>query len=215
MYRHLDKLLALAKKKMRTEFNRFVSFGFDELNVINTKKVTGELFDRLMRDNEEMYLLAAKNAYSKAVKSAKREGYSGEEDVIDGTLVAAVLTGYNAVTSYLYDKEADRKRMRLNEQILTAREYSDRQLYNYSLRRTANLWWTQTSQYGIDMVDAATLKGYKDMGVKYVRWNAADDDRTCEICNERDGKIYTVKTVPSKPHYGCRCYVTPVRNEEE
>lgn len=214
MYRHLDKLLALAKKKLRSEFNRFVSFGFDELNVINTKKVTQELFDRLMRDNEEMYLLVAKNAYSKAVKSAKVEGFSGEEDVITGALVTAVLTGYNAVTSYLYDKEAERKRLRLNEQILTAREYNDRQLYNTSLRRTANLWWTQTSQYGISMVDAATLKGYKDMGVKYVRWNAADDDKTCAICNERDNKIYKLSAVPSKPHYGCRCFVTPVRNEE-
>lgn len=214
MYRHLDKLLALAKKKLRSEFNRFVSFGFDELNVINTKKVTQELFDRLMRDNEEMYLLVAKNAYSKAVKSAKAEGFSGEEDVITGALVTAVLTGYNAVTSYLYDKEAERKRLRLNEQILTAREYNDRPLYNTSLRRTANLWWTQTSQYGISMVDAATLKGYKDMGVKYVRWNAADDDKTCAICNERDGQIYKLSAVPSKPHYGCRCFVTPVRNEE-
>ena len=215
MYRHLDKLLALAKKKMRAEFNRFVSFGFDELNVINTKKVTGEMFDRLMRDNEEMYLLVAKNAYSKAVKSAKEEGFSGKEEVIDGALVEAVLLGYNAVTSYLYDKEADRKRLRLNEQILTAREYNDRQLYNDSLRRTANLWWTQTAQYGISMVDAATLKGYKDMGVKEVLWHAADDDRTCAICNGRDGRIYKLNAVPEKPHYGCRCYVTPVRNEEE
>ena len=40
MYRYLDKLLAEAKKKVRTEFNRMSVMGFDELNVINTRKAT-------------------------------------------------------------------------------------------------------------------------------------------------------------------------------
>ena len=214
MYRYLDKLLAEAKKKLRIEFNRFSALGFDELNVVNTKKVTQEMFDRLLHDNEEMYLRVAKDAYAKAVKKAKAEDFSGEESAVDASLVESVLLGYNLVTGYLYKKEADRKRLRLNEQILTAREYNNRQLYNGSLRRTANLWWTQTTQYGISMVDEATVKGFKDMGVKFVRWVAADDDRTCPTCNGRDGVIYKLSRIPGKPHYGCRCYVTPVRNEE-
>ena len=215
MYRYLDKLLAAAKKKMRAEFNRYSSLGFDELNVVNIKKVTRQTFDRLMRDNEEMYLRVARNAYANAAKTAKEEGFSGEESVVDDALVMAVLLGYNAVTTYLYDKEADRKRLRLNEQILTAREYGDRRMYNDSIRRTANLWWTQTAQYGISMVDEATIKAYKDMGVKYVQWVAAADDRTCPTCNDRDGRVYKILRIPGKPHYGCRCYVKPVHNEEK
>lgn len=214
MYRYLDKLLAETKKKMRLEFNRFSSLGFDELNVVNIKKVTRQTFDRLLRNNEEMYLRVARDAYAKAVKKAKAEGFEGEASVVDSSLVESVLLGYNIVTTYLYKQEADRKRLRLNEQILTAREYSNRQMYNDSLRRTANLWWTQTSQYGISMVDEATIKGFKDMGVRYVRWVAADDDRTCPTCNGRDGQIYKLSRIPGKPHYGCRCYVIPVRNEE-
>lgn len=214
MYRYLDKLLAEAKKKMRTEFNRISVTGFDELNVVNTRKATQEMFDRFLNDNEAMYLRVAKDAYKKAVKAAKEENFSGEESAIDSAFITTVLTGYNLVTGYLYDKESDRKRLRLNEQILTAREYSDRQMFNDSLRRTANLWWTQTAQYGISMVDEATIKGFKDMGVKDVRWIAADDEKTCPTCGERDNKVYRLNKIPPKPHYGCRCYIVPVREKE-
>lgn len=213
MYRLLDKLLAEAKKKVRVEFNHLSVMGFDELNVVNTRKATQDMFDRFLTDNKAMYLKVAKDAYTKAVKTAKAEGFSGDERKVDASLVEAVLIGYNLVTGYLYEKEAERKRLRLNEQILTAREYSNRQMYQSGLRRTANLWWTQTSQYGIDMVDKATIEAFKDMGVEKVRWVAMDDGKTCATCNGRDGQIYKVSEVPKKTHYGCRCYVVPVREE--
>ena len=214
MYRYLDKLLEEEKKKIRTEFNRISVTGFDELNVVNTRKVTQEMFDKFLDDNEALYLRVAKNAYKKAIKSAKEEDFSGEENEIDGAFVSTVLTGYNLVTGYLYSKETDRKRLRLNEQILTAREYSDRQMFQDSLRRAANLWWTQTVQYGVSMVDEATIKGFKDMGVKEARWIAADDEKTCPTCGERDNKVYRLNKIPPKPHYGCRCYIVPVREKE-
>ena len=172
------------------------------------------MFDKFLDDNEALYLRVAKNAYKKAIKSAKEEDFSGEENEIDGAFVSTVLTGYNLVTGYLYSKETDRKRLRLNEQILTAREYSDRQMFQESLRRAANLWWTQTVQYGVSMVDEATIKGFKDMGVKEVRWIAADDEKTCPTCGERDNKVYRLNKIPPKPHYGCRCYIVPVREKE-
>lgn len=215
MYRHLDKLLTAAKKKLRTEFNRLGSMGFDELNVVNTRKVTQEMFDRFLADNESMYLSAAKKAYKDATKSAKSAGYSGDKETeIDGSWLEALLIGYNLVTGYLYGREADRKRLRLNEQILTAREYDSRELFNSSLQRTANLWWTQTVQYGINVVDQATLEAFKDLGVKKVRWDAADDEKTCPTCGGRDGKIYDILKVPPKPHYNCRCQLVFVEVED-
>lgn len=214
MYRFLDKLLAEAKKKVRTEFNRLSVMGFDELNVVNTRKTTQDMFDRFERDNEAMYLRAAKDAYKKAVKAARKEGFSGEETEIGNDWMVGLLAGYNFVTGYLYDKEADRKRLRLNEQILTAREYDSRTMYQESLRRTANLWWTQTAQYGISAVDEATIKGFEDMGVKEARWIAADDEKTCPVCGGRDNKVYPIRKIPAKPHYGCRCYIVPVKKKE-
>lgn len=215
MYKYLDSLLAKLKKKLRTEFNRLGMMGFDELNVVNTKKVTKEMFDRLLSENEKAYQKAAAAAYSSAKKKAKEAGYAEEEKEELGVgWLAGVLLAYNLVTGYLYDREAERKRLRLNEQILTAREYDDRQMYNSSLQRTANLWWTQTSQYGIDVVDKATMQGFADMGVKEVRWKSVIDGRECKVCRERSDKIYKISEVPGKTHYGCRCYLEPVKTEE-
>lgn len=211
MYKHLDSLLEAEKKRIRAEFNHLSVTGFDELNVVSTRKTTQEMYDGFMRENETMYLKAAKNAYRKAVKAAKKEGFSGDETEVSGDWLVGVLAGYNLVTGYLYDKEADRKRLRLNEQILTAREYNNRTMYQESLRKAANLWYTQTVQYGISAVDEATIKGFKDMGVKEVRWIAADDEKTCPTCGARDNKVYRLNKIPPKPHYGCRCYVVPVK----
>ena len=215
MYKHLDTLLANAKKKLRVEFNRLGLLGFDELGVTNTKKVTKAMFDRLLSENEKMYQKAADKAYSKAKTKAEDAGYREEkEKELGGAWLTGVLLGYNFVTGYVYDREAERKRLRLNEQILTAREYDDRQLYNNSLQRTANLWWTQTSQYGISVVDAAVLRAYEDMGVKEVRWKAKIDGRECKVCRERHDKTYKISEVPEKAHYNCRCYLEPVKTEE-
>ena len=214
MYRYLDKLLEIEKKRIKAAFNRVGAMGFDALNVINTRKTTQAMYDTFLAENEALYLKSAKNAYQKAVKSAKAEGFDGEESEIDGEWVAGLLAGYNLVTGYLYGKEADRKRMRLNEQILTAREYGNRSMLQDSLRKAANLWWTQTTQYGISSVDEATIKGFTDMGVERVQWIAANDEKTCPTCGARDNKIYKIQDLPSKPHYGCRCYIVPVKTKE-
>ncbi len=214
MYEKLDSLLEKAKKKIRTEFNRLGMMGFDELNVTNTSKTTRSMFDRLLSNNENLYLTAAKDSYTNATKAAKGAGFSGEESEINGEWLTAILLAYNLVTGYLYDREAERKRLRLNEQILTAREYDSREMYNESLRKSANLWWTQTSQYGIDVVDSAALQAYADMGVEKVRWVAEVDARTCEVCKSRNGVIYDIAKVPTKTHYNCRCYLEPVDIEE-
>ena len=214
MYRYLDKLLEKEKQKIKTAFNRVGAMGFDRLNVVNTRKTTEAMYDRFLEENEALYLDAAKDAYKKALKTAKAEGFEGEERAVDGEWLAGLLAGYNLVTGYLYGKEADRKRLRLNEQILTAREYSDRTMFHDSLRRAANLWWTQTSQYGLHTVDEATAKGFRDMGVKEVQWIAANDEKTCPTCGARDNKIYKIHDLPPKPHYGCRCYIVPVKRKE-
>lgn len=206
MYKLLDKLLADEMKRIRASFNKIGVMGFDELNVVNTRKATRKMYDGFLKDNETIYLKVAKDAYKKATEGS-------EKTEINREWLVGVLAGYNLVTGYLYNKEAERKRLRLNEHILTAREYGNRQMLQDSLRRSANLWWTQTSQYGISVVDEATLKGFRDMGVKRVQWIAADDEKTCTTCGARDNKVYHINRIPPKPHYGCRCYVIPVKEE--
>ena len=215
MYRLADKLLEQLKKLIRREFNRLGVFGFDELNAPRVTRETIDLFDRLMRENKKRYLEVAKKAYADAVALAVAAGYkkSAEERVDDAWLLG-FLGAYNFVSGYLYESEAERKRLRLAEQMMTAREYLSRTQYNDSLRRSANLWWTQTAHYMLDAVDTATLDGYRDSGVEKVKWNTNIDGRECKVCRERNGKIYAIGKVPPKAHRNCRCYLTPVPKDK-
>ena len=211
MYRLADKLLEQLKKLIRREFNRLGIFGFDELNAPRITKETTELFDRLKRENEKQYLKAAKKAYADALALAIAAGYVGpDDDRIDEAWLLGFLGAYNFVSGYLYESEAERKRLRLAEQMMTAKEYLNRPLYNDSLRRSANLWWTQTAHYMLDAVDESTLFAYEVMGVKKVEWHTNIDGRECKTCRERNGNIYDIKRVPPKAHRNCRCYITPV-----
>ena len=136
MYRLADKLLEQLKKLIRREFNRLGIIGFDELNASRVSLETVELFGRLMRENERLYLQVAKKAYADAVKAAIAAGYIDPgENKINQAWVIALLGAYNFVSGYLYESEADRKRLRLVEQMMTAREYLNRTLYNDSVRR--------------------------------------------------------------------------------
>ena len=211
MYRLADKLLEQLKKLIRREFNRLGIFGFDELNAPRVTSETEALFNRLMRENKTQYLKAAEKAYSDAVALAVAAGYedAGKEGINEMWLIG-LLGAYNFVSGYLYESEAERKRLRLAEQMLTAKEYLNRTLYNDSIKRSANLWWTQTAHYMLDAVDEATLEGYRDSGVEKVKWNTNIDGRECKTCRERNGKVYSIDDVPHKAHRNCRCYLTPV-----
>ena len=215
MYRLADKLLEQLKKLIRREFNRLGIFGFDELNAPRITRETTDLFDRLMRENEKQYLKVAKQAYSDAVALAIVAGYEnpGVNRINEAWLIG-LLASYNFVSGYLYESEAERKRLRLAEQMMTAKEYLNHTQYNDSLRRSANLWWTQTSHYMLDAVDTAALDGYRDSGVEKVKWNTNIDGRECKVCRERNGKVYHIDSVPPKAHRNCRCYLTPVPKSE-
>ena len=215
MYRQADKLLEQLKKLIRREFNRLGIFGFDELNARRITSETTSLFDRLKGENEKQYLKAAQKAYTDSIVVAAAAGYEkSDKNRIDTAWLLAFLAAYNFVSGYLYESEAERKRLRLVEQMMTAKEYQSRTQYNDSIRRSANLWWTQTAHYMLDAVDQATLDGYRDSGVEKVKWNTNIDGRECKTCRERNGKIYPIGNVPPKAHRNCRCYLTPVPKRE-
>ena len=211
MYRLADKLLEQLKKLIRREFNRLGIFGFDELNAPRITRETLALYERLLTENKKRYLEAAKKAYSDAVALAIAAGYRDPgSSRVDEAWVLAFLGAYNFVSGYLYEQEAERKRLRLAEQMMTAKEYQSRTQYNDSVRRAANLWWMQAAHYMLDAVDTATLDGYRDSGVERVMWNTNIDGRECKVCRERHGKTYAIDSVPPKAHRNCRCYLTPV-----
>ena len=161
--------------------------------------VTRELYDQLEADNRQVYLELAQERYQEAEPH-------GEEPP-DLAWLLALLAAYNAVMKYQYSNEWERKRDRTAEAInSSAAKVTE-------FRRGLAYWSQMTGWFADEVTDQATLKAYQDSGVKRVKWNAVIDGRECETCKERDGKIYPIRSIPPKPHPGCRCFYTPADNK--
>lgn len=164
----------------------------DELNVIKACK---ELYSALDDANRAEFLRLAKARY---------KDITGK-DGLGMKWLLVLLLGYNPVTEYVYENEVQRKRERFAESLIS----SPNKLI--MIKRATTLWQRQTEQYLILVEDAAVLEAYKALGVKRVRWITQHDDKRCNECAERSGKIYDINNVPPKPHRYCRCYLEPVR----
>ena len=111
----------------------------------------------------------------------------------------ALLGAYNAVTKVVYANEIQRK------QAYTAEGINSSTAKVTEFRRGLHYWSDFTGQVADRVTDEATLKAYRDAGVRRVRWITAGDEKVCETCRERNRKVYSIDNIPSKPHRHCRC----------
>lgn len=209
-YELTDILIALLLNQLRKEVNRLDVMGFDQLNAPRLTNLTTAMIERLLKANKKAFLKIAKEASEEAADDVTAIGIIATPITADEKYVDGVLGEYNPVTGYLYYPEADRKRTRLAEALITAVIVGSRADYHKELKKFANLWHTQTLQYGETTVDKARVDTFKKNGIKYVRWVSEKDNRVCEVCKERDGKIYPIGKIPTKPHYRCRCWIEPL-----
>lgn len=212
LYAKADKYLAYLKRLLRHEFNRFLLLGFDELTVIRVKREISGAYETISQSAKARMLILAKEAYEMAAKEVlgSKNYETDYERLPNSAWLAKMLKQYNRTTGYLYESELDRKRLRLQEGVLTAREYLDRTMYSDCIKKSASLLWGQIDQYMIIAIDEARNKAFEDLGVEHVMWNSLDDEKTCGDCREREGQVYRIDKLPAK-HYGCRCYLTPVK----
>ena len=161
-------------------------------------EVTRTLYQDLARDNQEVFLELAQERYQEVEPH-------GEEPP-DLAWLLALLAAYNAVTKVIYDNDVDRKRQ------YTAEGINSSTAKVTEFRRGLHYWADLTSNYADIVTDESTLKAYRDAGVKRVRWVTAGDEKVCEICRERNGKVYSINSIPSK-HRRCRCVYIPVDNK--
>lgn len=187
--------------------------GFDELSAPRITKITKEMVSRLLKSNKREYLKIAKEATEEASNDINAIGIKATPIPISEKYVDETLGEYNPVTGYLYYPEADRKRSRLAEALITAVILGLRPDYHKELKKFADLWHTQTLQYAETMVDKTRIKTFKKNGIKRVVWVSEHDNRVCEECKERDGKIYPINAIPTKPHYNCRCWIEPLKED--
>ena len=167
---------------------------FDELNILKCSK---DLYRELEKANEEVYLEIANAIYHETYPESKKK--------LDKKWLLLILGGYDSVTKYVYTHEVDRKRARFYEALMST-DTSNKEFMN-----AFNIWWKQTEQYGITISDSAVVEAFKDKGIKKLRWNTEGDSKVCKTCREREGRLYPIDNLPSKPHYHCRCYWTEVK----
>lgn len=191
-YNLADKAIELLNKRATKRFedakDKAAQDGFDELSVLS---VTRELYDQLEADNRQVYLELAQERYQEAEPH-------GEEPP-DLAWLLALLAAYNAVTKVIYDNDVDRKRQ------YTAEGINSSTAKVTEFRRGLHYWADLTATYSDIVTDESTLKAYRDAGVKKVRWVTAGDEKVCDTCRERNGKVYPINAIPPKPHRRCRC----------
>ena len=210
MYQEADRQLNNIKDFLKREGLHLDNTGFDEIRSISTKTVTTRLMNRLKKKNKKSFWIVCLQAYKDALEEAHKVGFKGKGDDLQEAWMLGLLDSYNYVTGYLYNPEAERKRLRLSEAINTAMSFNDRQLYSKEVKRFFSLWWTQTKQYMIDVVDKTETKAWEDVGVEYAMWVTAEDEKVCEECGSMHGRVFKLEDFPEKPHYNCRCRKIPM-----
>ena len=197
-YRLADRATELLNRKATKRFedakDEAARHGFDELNVL---EVTRTLYQDLARDNQKVFLELAQERYQEAEPH-------GEEPP-DMTWLLAFLAAYNAVTKVIYDNDVDRKRQYTTEGINSSTAKVT------EFRRGLHYWADLTATYADIVTDESTLKAYRDSGIRRVRWITAGDEKVCETCRERNGKVYSINSIPPKPHRRCRCIWEAIR----
>lgn len=194
-----DRVIRLLNRKAVLRFEDALSkcsqTDFDELNVLKTVKT---LYAELNKDNIAAFLNLAQLQYEKM--GGKEQSKPDRE-----WLFEYILLTVDPVTMYQYDAEVLRKRDRAGESITVAQSKS------MAFRQALRYWSQQTAQYADIVTDQATIKAFKDGGVKKVRWKTEKDDKVCSECDELNDKVFPIDAIPVKPHWHCRCWIEAVR----
>ena len=204
MYEKADADIREMTRRNLRSFGRLKLLKFDEMNIL---KAVTKVYDDSVKLAKKRYFQIALDAYIAAqVLSgrSRKEAEAEAEDTITEDWVLDMLEDYDEITLYQFLPEADRKKQRLVEALIASHKR------NAEVDKALRYWTLQVSQYAIKTVDDSTLEAYKNAGVKYVKWNTEEDEKVCEVCRPLDGKVFPIDKAPSKQHYSCRCWLSPV-----
>lgn len=187
-YAYTDKALKYLRRYYIQQFNTAkMQIRADTLNVIAVSK---KLYKSISEETERVFRKIAMHKYREICG----------EDFIIGMWLSGLLNNPDPLTGYVWQNDIDRKRAYFAESVLSG-EPLDK-----AAKKALRYWYQSQKQYADLITDAAALQAYADTKIQFVKWRTADDCKVCAVCNDRDGRIYPIDHVPSKPHYNCRCY---------
>ena len=212
LYRHADSALKRLYAFAATLFQQSSMLAsWDELNVIRNAQ---DIFVQMDEAARREFLWIAR----KARKDVEAEMALPHKEM-DDDFIFMLFARYDPKTQYQYRNEWTRKRDRLVESAIAVQQANQ----NYRgansnelravLQRAMNLMERQLREMADTVTDETRNEAFAEAGIEKVMWNTQKDERVCSVCRERDGKVYPLFGVPPK-HRRCRCYLTPVVEEE-
>lgn len=210
IFRHADRALMVMLNGMNREFqNLGTEIGFDEMNVLETRRRVNAMYARMDELVRREYAKVARRAYREASVEAGTDG--GEFD--ETAFVAGVLKGYDPVSNFVYDREWIRKRDRLFESIIATERGNQEMRKN--LKRGLDVLANQVRQYADNITAKARVYAFRKAGADVLVWITEKDDRVCSVCAPRDEQFYPIELLPEYPaHWRCRCRLDWVDMEE-
>lgn len=199
-YTVVDEELDYLYRQIASRFSALKSLlTIDEVNILGA---VNDLYAELGRIIRKVLLAIAQYYYGYMWEDSEKE-YTRW---LDEQWIEDVLTGYDPMSKYIFVNEEDRKRARLVEALMAS---STPAAEADAAAKSLGLMYRI---YAVRVADEAAVAALRDQGVDLVMWLAERDNRTCEICWERDKKIYPITDLPDKPHINCRCTVRSVSN---
>ena len=211
IFRHADRSLMVILNGMNREFqNLSTDIGFDEMNVMETRRRVNIMYARLDAMIRKEYRKIARKAYDDAMIDAGDVPY---ESFDEDAFVVGVLKAYDSVSDFVYDREWIRKRDRLFESIIATERGNQEMRKN--LKRGLDVLANQVRQYADNITAKARVYAFKRAGADVLVWITEKDDRVCSVCAPRDEQFYPIELLPEYPaHWRCRCTVSFVDMEE-
>lgn len=210
IFRHADRSLMVILGRMSREFQNIgTEIGFEELNVLETRKRVNAMYQRMDEFIRAEYAKVAKRAYRDACDEAGYDGDRFDEEAF----VAGVLRAYDPVSDFVYTREWIRKRDRLFESIIATERGNQEMRRN--LKRGLDVLANQVRQYADNITAKARVYAFRRAGIDVLVWVTEKDEKVCSICAPRDEQYYPIETLPEWPaHWHCRCTLFPVDMEE-
>lgn len=204
-YEYADRAIRDMNRRNLRAFDKLKQLKFDEMNIM--RSVSKTYADSISLAKKRYWQIAT-DAYIEALALAGIDRAKAEdmaEESITEDWILDMLEEYDPVTLYQFLPEAERKKQRLIEALIAANNKSE------EVDRALRLWVRQLAHYADQSVVDGTIDGYKDAGVKKVKWVTAEDEKVCRECRKLDGKIFDIDKIPKRPHYHCRCRLENVK----
>lgn len=218
IYASADRQVQVLNREIIREFGKLKTSKLDELHII--RAVTGvyrelersarKRYRKIAMDSFEVGLILCGFGLDEARKKASK--------AIGAKWVDNLLKEVDPVLGYRFGTETERKAQRLAEMLEAAAERSQGRLGSgetaadgriAEIDRAAKLWSRQVNDFAVEVTDAALMEAYEEGGEPEVMWLSERDNRVCTECHALDGRTFTLREVPYKPHRNCRCKVVP------